>query len=226
LDIGVLCAKKLEKWQQALEFNREAQQIKRERGAPSLELARLSFIDYFPLLNLHQYDEAERLLRHCRDVFERENAINNLGVVISALADLENRLGRPMTAQQFEKTALRYTYAAGNPDDAAVSHFNISNYVTNSRGDWHDALVHRLAAALIVVAMQSGRAASGLAALVRDLRDASPRGPGCIAGRFRRAVRDRREDRRRAVSRADRASCRRAGQMRGSAEVKAVRPCR
>jgi len=180
LDTGRESALRLEEWQQALEFSREMQQNKRERNAPSLDLARAEFNDYGPLLGLNRYDEAGRLLRHCRDVFEHENSIEALGAVFSALANLESTLGRPMTAQEFEETALRYRYAHGNPDAAAVSHFNISIYIVNRGSEGGKALAHRLAAALIAVAMQSGRAAGCFSALARHLRLTGPEGRAAL----------------------------------------------
>jgi hypothetical protein len=88
---------------------------------------------------------------------------------------LEHHLGRPATAQQFEKTALRFKYTTeSGPDSVGVSHFNIANYIIGSYGAQGEALAHRLAATLIVVVMESPRAASGFARLVRDLRNAGP----------------------------------------------------
>jgi hypothetical protein len=76
-----------------------------------------------------------------------------------------------MMAQQFQETALRYTYAQGDPGDALLSHFNISNYIIKSCGPRNEALAHRLAAVLITAAIQSGRTRQYFVALVRDLRD-------------------------------------------------------
>ena len=169
----------LEEWQQALDFSRQTQQSQRERGAPSLELARTAFGDYAPLIRLNRCDEAGELLRTCRDVFEREGDIRMLGGVFSALADMEHELQHPEMAQHFEETALRYAYAEGYPAGASLGHRNISIYIISSRGEWREALAHRLAAVLIDVATQSGRAASNLAALVHSLRNAGPEGrPG------------------------------------------------
>jgi tetratricopeptide (TPR) repeat protein len=176
LNLGFYAADELEEWQQALDFSREAQESKRERGAPSLELARFSFHDSGALLRLNRFEEAGELLRHCRHVFERENAVGDLGKVFSAVADLEENLGRPTLARQFEKTALRYKYAQGDLASARISHFNIANYVTRSQGPWSEAIAHRLAAVLIAVAMQSGRAAPNLSALVGDLQYGGPEG--------------------------------------------------
>jgi tetratricopeptide (TPR) repeat protein len=180
LDIGRSSALSLEKWQQALDFSSEIQQSERERDAPSLERACTAFNDYGALLGLNRYGEAGELLRPCRDVFERENSIEMLGKVFSALADLEANLGHPTTAQQFEETALRYKYTQDVPDVASISHFNISHYINNGRGEERDALAHRLAAALIGAAMQSGRASRYFSALVRDLRNVGPEGRAAL----------------------------------------------
>ncbi len=51
-----------------------------------LEIARKMFNDYGPLLSLKRYDEARKLLMHCREVFQREKDIEGLGVVFSAPA--------------------------------------------------------------------------------------------------------------------------------------------
>jgi hypothetical protein len=124
------------------------------------------------------------LLSACRDVFENENSIELLGKVFSAIADLEHTLGRLTTALEFEKTALRYKYIQGDPVATNVSHFNIANYSIKSQGPWSDALAHRSAALLIAAAMQSGRAAPNLAALMQDLRNAGPEGRAALPADF------------------------------------------
>ena len=213
LNLGFMSARNVGEFQQALEFSREAQQSKRERGAPSVELARFAYNDYGPLLRLQRYEDAGKLLRACREVFERENSIGDLGKVFSAMADLESNLGRPVTARQFEITALRYKYILGDPHSAAVSHFNISHYIIESQGPWSGALGHRLAAALIAVATQSGNAAPNLAAPVHDLGSAGPEVRAALPAEFG-ALCTTVENVEGAVSRNDRASCRRPGGMR------------
>jgi hypothetical protein len=174
LDTGRSAALGRGEWQQALDLNREAFESKQQRGAPSLEQARLLFNDYGPLLRLQRYDEVGELLLYCKEVFERENSVDLLGSVFSALADLEDTMGRSQSARHFEETALRLKYIAGDPEKANISHFNLANYITKTKGEWHEALAHRFAAALISVATQSGDAAGDLAALVRNVRDAGP----------------------------------------------------
>jgi tetratricopeptide (TPR) repeat protein len=184
LELGRDAALGLGKWEQALEFSREIQQSRRERGATPLELASTAFNDYGPLLELKRYAEADKLLRHCREAFERENSIEMLGKVFSALAELEAGLGRSITAQDFEKMALRYKYAQGQPDAVRLSHYNISNYIVNSRGAWNEALAHRFAAVLIAFAMQSGHAVDHLVQLMLHLRGAGPGGRAALPGDF------------------------------------------
>jgi hypothetical protein len=170
LDVGRAAALRLRHWQQALDLSREALQSKQRRGAPSLELAERRFNDYGPLMRLGRTDEAHALLLGCREVFERENSMLALGAVLSALADLEDQMGRPGAGRRFEEAALRYKYVAGDPSLINISHFNLANYIMKSQGERREALAHRLAAVLISKAIQSGDSADDLAALARDLR--------------------------------------------------------
>jgi tetratricopeptide (TPR) repeat protein len=183
LDTGHSAALQLAEWQQALDINQEIAQSKKNRGVSVLEAARTAFNDYGPLLRLRRYDEAGELLRHCREVFELENSIEMLGKVFGALADLEDELGRPETGQQFLKTALRYIYAQGDPDGVGIGHFNLSTMI-ESQGSWSGALAHCLAAVLITVAMQSGRAPGYLGAIVHNLRSAGPGGSAALPTDF------------------------------------------
>jgi hypothetical protein len=106
-------------------------------------------------------------------VFEAENDVAALGLVQSALGDLEDKLGRPAEAQRFEKTALRLKYIAGDPRICNVSHFNLANYVTRTQGRPEEVLAHRLAAAFISVLTQAaGDMARDLRALAGDLQRA------------------------------------------------------
>jgi tetratricopeptide (TPR) repeat protein len=95
LDTGHSAAISLEQWQQALDLNAELLQSKRMRGATPLEQAKFRFNDYAPLLRLGRHADAGSILTECRAVFERENAIDALGRVFSALGNLENNLGHP-----------------------------------------------------------------------------------------------------------------------------------
>jgi tetratricopeptide (TPR) repeat protein len=184
LDIGRSAALRLREWQQALDFSDEIQQSERERGASLLELTKTAYNNSGPLLRLNRHREVGKLLRHCRDVFERENYVEGLGAVFSSLAALENELGHPETARYFEETALRYGYTQGNPESAAISHSNLPTYIKKSRGTGREGPAHGLAAVLIGLAMGSGYADRWSAALVRNLRDAGPEGRAALPADF------------------------------------------
>ena len=180
LDIGRDAASELEKWQEALELSAEQLRIMEKRGAAAVEQARFRFADYGPLLRLGNDEEARSLLLDCRRVFEQQNAIEDLGRVFSALADLEDKLGHTAAAAGFEDTALRYKYTRGSPAGAAISHFNLANYLRRLEADWRSVLAHRMAAILIDAAMRAGGLAKDIAALARNLRAAADRADAAL----------------------------------------------
>jgi hypothetical protein len=172
LAAGQRASVNLDEWQKALALNAEIRESREKRGATPLEQARTLLNDYGPLLRLRRYADARKLLNECRDVFEQERDVANLGSVFSALADLEHTLGHPDAAMRFEHTALRYSYVAGLPEDVAISHFNLAIYLIGAGGGWSDVFGHRLAAVLISFATGSGELGSHMAAFARDLRRA------------------------------------------------------
>jgi hypothetical protein len=143
-------------------------------GAPPLEQARTRFNNYGPLLSLEHFTEARALLHDCRTIFGLENAMKELGKVFSALANLENKTAGPAAAGRFEEAALRYKYAAADPDDIAISHFNLANYLRKAQGSPGEILAHRLAAVLLVAVMGLGRLQKFLQALASDLAAVGP----------------------------------------------------
>ncbi len=102
------------------------------------------------------------LLEACRAAFERAGEIANVGKVYSALADLEDEEGHPASAARFEQTALRYRYQAGQPEDCAISHHNLANYIERSGGAPEAALAHRLAAGVIRLQISSGQLSTAI----------------------------------------------------------------
>lgn len=184
LDTGRSAAMRSERWERALALNAEIVKYKQERGANTLELARRRFNDYGPLLRLERFDAARDLLLDCRAVFEAERDIYGLQAVYSALADLEDKAGQGAggnraAAIRFEQTALGYTYQAGEPEDCAISHNNLANYLERSDTDPALVLAHRLAAAVIRLQTQSGR----LPATLRTLANSAlPPTPPSFAG--------------------------------------------
>jgi hypothetical protein len=164
LNTGCEAAIRLTQWQTALELNAECVKYKEQRGADALELARTRFNDYGPLLRLGRYGEARALLEDCRAAFEQAHAIPYLDKAFSALADLEDREGN-RAAVRFQQTGLRYSYQAGDPEDCAISHHNLAEYLECSGGAPESVLAHRLAAGAIFLQTGSGN----LAVVIRSL---------------------------------------------------------
>ncbi len=156
LNTGCFAARNLERWEPALTLNAEVLQSTIARHAPALEQARTRFNDYCSLLRLQRYAEARKVLEDCRATFAAENAVVELGKVFAALADLENELNHRDRAIALEHTALRYRYLTGDPEDCAISHFNLAIYLRNAGGLPAVALAHRLAAVLIGFQTTSG----------------------------------------------------------------------
>jgi hypothetical protein len=139
------------------------------RDAPALEQARYRFNDYVPLLKLGRLEDARALLQGCRDVFQAEGALPQLGRVFGALASLEDRLGHQQDAIAMTKAALRYGYAAGDPADVATGHFNLAIALQQGGGDPELVVAHRLAAALLFYQIGDGRLTDTLGKLTVEL---------------------------------------------------------
>ncbi|SUS05528.1 conserved hypothetical protein [uncultured Defluviicoccus sp.] len=177
LDTGREAALRLERWQECLDLSEAIVASKAARGASALQIARTRFNDYGPLLRLSRDGEAQALLADCRRTFEAEGDVEGLGKVFSALAALADGRGHHPQAVAHEKTALRYSYLAGTPDDAAISHFNLAIHLSRTAAPAQAILAHRLAATLIELQIQDGRLSSAIAALAGDLArfpDAQP----------------------------------------------------
>jgi hypothetical protein len=168
LDTGCNAAVLTECWETALALNAEVVKVKLARDADELEVARTRFNDYGPLLRLRFYDDGRELLQSCRAVFEAERHIEMLGKVYSALADLEDKTGARAAAVRFEEVALGYSYQTGEPEDCAISHNNLANYLERHGADPATVLAHGLAAATICLQMQSGQLPTALRNLARS----------------------------------------------------------
>ncbi len=138
----------LKRWDEVLALNAELSESARQRSATPLELATLRFRDYIPLLRLGRINDAKKLLLACRAVFEQEQDVAFLGAVVGALADMEENLGHRDAAIRLSQDALRYTYAAADPESIAVSHQNLAIYLRRADADSVE-LAHRLAASVI-----------------------------------------------------------------------------
>ncbi|MBX3516616.1 MAG: CHAT domain-containing protein [Rhodospirillales bacterium] len=168
LDIGHEAALRLERWQECLDLSEAIVASKAARGAHALEIARTRFNDCGPLVGLGRYGDAQALLDACRRTFEAEGDVRMLGMVFVALADLEDECGHHHQALAHGHTAIRYTYLGGDPDDVAISHFNLASAVTCTAAPAQAILAHRLAATLICLQTGDGKLAQFVAALASD----------------------------------------------------------
>jgi len=183
LDTGHTAALRNERWETALAFNAEVLKVMKARGAEALEVARARFNDNGPLLRLRRYDDARAVLLSCRPVFEAERHIEMLGKVYSALASLESETGGRAEAVRFGEVALGYKYQAGKPEDCAISHHNLANYLERQDADPTTVLAHRLAAAAIRLQVQSGRLFTTVHILANSDRPPTPPAFSTVAER-------------------------------------------
>jgi tetratricopeptide (TPR) repeat protein len=171
LQTGAFAARELGRWEVALELNGEVTRSRADRDAPALDQARSEANDYGPLLGLGRLEEAQAVLLGCRAVFEAEGAVADLGRVFTALAELEARLGHLGDAISLEQVALRYKYAAGDPEDVAGSHFNLATYLRVAGGEPGLVVAHRLADTLLSYQIGAGGLAMSVPALTNDLAE-------------------------------------------------------
>ncbi|HLZ27390.1 MAG TPA: CHAT domain-containing protein [Chloroflexota bacterium] len=177
LDTGRGAAVRLQRWEQALALNTETVALTEARGAPAREVARTRFNNYSPLLRLGRFGEVRALLEWCRAVFENEQDLEGLRAVFSALADLEDELGRHVQAVEFEKMGLRYAYALWDPRGCSVSHHNLSNYLERGGGERWVALAHRLAGGVIRWQSADGLLRTTVGMLATNVAEFTPSRP-------------------------------------------------
>ncbi|HEX9942467.1 MAG TPA: hypothetical protein VGG03_10650 [Thermoanaerobaculia bacterium] len=174
LNTGGQAALGLARWEDALSLSAEILRIKAQRGADEVELARTAFNTYGPLLRLRRFQEARQVLESCRRTYEEHRHVTGLGKVFTALADLEDAEGNPAEAARFEKSALRHKYQTGDPEDCAVSHANLANYLKRTQAAPEEVLAHRLADGILCFQISSGSLIITLRNLARSPLPSSP----------------------------------------------------
>ncbi len=162
LDTGRLAARRLGRWEDALDFSATVAASKRDRAAPATDIARARFNDFFPLLELGRIDDALALLQDCLQVFQDARETEWIGRTLTALAQTEAFRGHGDAAVRLGRDALRYQYLAGSVHTIAASYFNLGYYLRYYAGQPAQALASHLAAALIRA--QMGAAAPALTA--------------------------------------------------------------
>jgi tetratricopeptide (TPR) repeat protein len=148
-DVGRLSAMALQRWDDALEFNKEIVNTRRRRGANPHKIACARFNDYVPLLRLGRLAEVDQLLRDCQDVFDTVGDMTQLAVVYGARAHLENKRDHPADAVDLQRISLRLRYVHPDPRKISTAHHHLANYLSRAAGNPAEQRAHRLTASLI-----------------------------------------------------------------------------
>lgn len=149
LSIGFTSAHAIGEWQQCLDLNAAILASERARGASAYEIIRFRYNDTRPLIELGRLADAERILLETQQAYEDQNDIARLQQVLTSRAFLEYRRGRPQQALELQRTAIRLAYAQPEPQDIAISHQQLANYLQRTGADRAAARAHRLASALL-----------------------------------------------------------------------------
>jgi tetratricopeptide (TPR) repeat protein len=167
-------AVELGRYETALELSQALRASTSARGASGLEQAQIAASECGPLIRLGRYEDAERVLRACRDVFDAEHYREGLAVVYGTWSDLEDKFNHPEQAIDFGQRALRLDYAIGHIDDVVGAHHNLAHCLARGHRDTAHAMAHRLAAAVIAhhARPSSDAIISPLHALASALSDA------------------------------------------------------
>lgn len=152
LEVAADAAISLGHWQDALDFNQQLQESMHRRGDDGFGRARARFNSTGPLMRLGRLGEAEKVLLHCQQVFEKRSDIIFLGLTFNRRALLETARGRHRLAIEFQQRALRYLYR--RPSEVryiASCHVGMAKCL-NLPGD-NQSIYHRFAAALLLRAV-------------------------------------------------------------------------
>jgi tetratricopeptide (TPR) repeat protein len=171
LDTGCEAARRLSRWDDALDLNAAQVTGLRDRGAPAADIAQTRFNDYAPLLRLGRTDQALALLLDCRQIFQDTHDIESLGKTLSALADIEDERGHGDAAILMERDALRYKYLAGDVIGIEVSYHNLGNYLLRHGRQPAPALACHLVSGLICELTGAEGADTSVRAAATDLRE-------------------------------------------------------
>lgn len=167
LAIGATAAREAGRWTEALELNAAVLRSQEDRQAGAVERAVTRFNDYDPLARTGGAVPARELLLRCHDVFVDAHDPVMTANTLSALADVDARLGHLNRAVEQEIEALRHRYAQADPEPIAAGHFNIANYLIRGQQDAKDVWAHGLAAAVVHYQADSPRFTTSLELLGR-----------------------------------------------------------
>ena len=170
LAVGQQAAIDAKEWQLVLEFNAAIIASMRNRDANPADVAMAIFSGHSALAELDRADEARDRLIECRELAEADRDYNILGVVLSALAQLEALREHLDVAIELERNALRYKYLANDVQNIPISHYGFANFSDRYAGRRGTATPHYLACALIHEVTASPHAET-YARLGEDVRD-------------------------------------------------------
>lgn len=149
LATGREAARRVHRWNDALEMNAAVIASMRERRAPAAVVSKEMYNDYQPLLRLGRVDDALNLLQDCRQAFTAARDIEMLSRVLGALADTEDMRGHGEAAIRLAHDGLRYAYLAEDVTNIAVIYHNLGAFLANRGWQPASALASFLASALI-----------------------------------------------------------------------------
>jgi tetratricopeptide (TPR) repeat protein len=169
LGTGRSAANHLGRWSEALELNAAIADSLQNRDAPAIDIADCRFNDYRPLISLNRNDEALELLLECRQTFENSRDILKLGLVLGALAAVEDNRSHGDVAINLQRDGLRYSYLAGDMLNIATGYRNLGNYIGRHARQPTGALALHLASALIRALAGAGEIDDSVRAAASDL---------------------------------------------------------
>ena len=115
------------------------------------------FNEITELIRIGRLDEAYELLIAALAEFSEPGDTGRQGLVVIQLARVEHLRGHPADAIMLGRRALRASYTAGQPLDAAEAHGSMANFLAaGPAADAAEAPVHILAAAVIHMRVSQG----------------------------------------------------------------------
>lgn len=126
----------------------------RRRGAPPDDIGRAFVSGSGLLTRMGRLDDARAMLLECRVILEEADDTGILGMVLNALADVEDARDNASVAVDFLHDALRYSYAHGAIGPIALSHSKLGAILARTTQQT-DAVAHSLAAALLYELMSA-----------------------------------------------------------------------
>jgi len=182
--------------EQAADFR--AQLRAHDQGSGQRAASGGGFNEITELIRVSRLDEAYELLIAALAEFSEPGDAGRQGLVLIQLARVEHLRGHPADAIVFGRRALRASYVADQPLDAAAAHGSMANFLAaEPAADAAEAPVHILAAAVIHMRVSQGVMAftpplPALRALAR-LTHCLARQPELVPGSFTE-LRDRLQD--------------------------------